>query len=126
VVPFNFTQIRYETHDAAGNICAVATFLTAPVSGTKFPAGVNRVIDVSTTTSFDPTTGSGTASFSRYHGGSCNGAAFDKTGATLTATGTLSFVVSDSGNRIEMLVPSFNSVGGNVAGAVFSQTFIRQ
>ena len=86
---------------------------------------MNHVIDIATTTSFDPTTGSGAASLSRYHGGSCNGAAFDKTGATLTATGTFSFVVSDSGNRIEVIATSWNQVTGAVTGVVLSQTFIR-
>jgi hypothetical protein len=80
---------------------------------------------VSIPVSFDPTTGSGTASFSDYVGGSCNGAVFDGTG-TLAGTGTHSFFASDSGNRIERITTSFSVVAGTVKGFVFSATFIRQ
>src|SRR5712692_10841831 len=124
-VPFNQTGIFYRTGDVAGNFCGVITITTAPVFGTKFPAGVSTTTQVGTTT-FDPTTGSGTESFSRYAGGSCIGAVFDSTGATLTGTTTRSFVVSDSGDRIESIVTSFTSVAGTVQGNVFSQTAIRQ
>ena len=125
-VALNFREILQSSRDAAGNSCAVNTSTTAPVSGTKFPANVNPHIDVFTNTSFDPKTGSGTESVSSYHGGSCNGAAFDSAGATLTATGTFSFVVSDSGNRIESIVKTFSSVTDSVKGVVISGTFIRQ
>jgi len=47
-------------------------------------------------------------------------------------TTTRSFVLSDSGNRIETIITSFStvtsavSVAGSVKGNVFSQTAIRQ
>jgi hypothetical protein len=84
------------------------------------------------TTSFDPTTGAGTISFNEYHGGSCIGAAGDLTGATLTTITTDTFIVSDSGNRIESIATSFNrvdsafSVAGSIKGVAFSATYIRQ
>jgi hypothetical protein len=130
-VAFNQTVIFHRTGDAAGNFCGVITITTAPVFGTKLPAGVSASTTVGTT-SFDPTTGSGTQSFSRYHGGTCSGAVFDMTGATLTGTTTSSFVVSDSGDRIESTVTSFSTatsaftVAGSVQGNVFSTTSIRQ
>src|SRR6266849_286916 len=124
-VPFNQTGIFHRTEDAAGNFCGVITITTAPVFGTKFPAGVSTTTQVGTTT-FDPTTGSGTESFSRYACSSCIGAVIDSTGATLTGTTTRSFVVSDSGDRIESIITSFVSVAGSVKGNVFSQTAIRQ
>ena len=130
-VPFNQTGIFHRTGDAAGNFCGVITVTTAPVFGTKFPAGVSTNIQVGTTT-FDPTTGSGTQSFSRYHGGTCSGAVFDSTGATKVGTTTSSFVVSDSGDRIESIITSFStvtsavSVAGSAQGNVFSPTAIRQ
>ena len=124
-VPFNQTGIFHRTGDAAGNFCGVITITTAPVSGTKFPAGVSASTTVGTT-SFDPTTGSGTQSFIRYHGGTCSGAVFDSTGATPLGTTTSSFVVSDSGDRIESIVTSFSTVTGSVQGNVFSATSIRQ
>ncbi len=124
-LPFNQTGIFHRTSDAAGNFCGVITVATAPVSGTKFPAGVSASTTVGTT-SFDPTTGSGTQSFIRYHGGTCSGAVFDSTGATPLGTTTSSFVVADSGDRIESIVTSFSTVTGTVQGNVFSTTSIRQ
>src|SRR5712691_3146910 len=89
-VPYNFTDILQTTRDAAGNSCGVSTSTFAPVSGTKFPAAVSTRTTVSIPVSFDPTTGSGTASFKAYVGGSCNGAVFDGTG-TLAGSGTHNF-----------------------------------
>ncbi len=132
VVPLNDTQISHQTRDAAGNSCVVPTTTSAPVFGTTFPASVLTGTIVDTPISFDPTTGSGTANLSVYHGGSCSGAAFNSTGATLIATGTFTFVVSDSGNRIEQIVTGYSavtsafSVVGSVKGFVFTHTLIRQ
>jgi len=132
VVPFETTQVVPITRDAAGNSCAVTTATSAPVAGTTFPTSAGSSTIVGTTSSFDPTTGSGITSFSQYNGGSCIGAAFNSTGAVLTGTGTATFVGSDSGNRIETVLTSFTatnslfSVAGSVQGNVFSQTFIRQ
>jgi hypothetical protein len=131
-VPFDVTQVEQFIRDAAGNSCGVLTETIAPVSGTKFAATANTRTDVGTITSFDPTTGSGKESFSLYFVGSCTGAAFNGSSADLAATGNSIFVVSDSGNRIEIILTSVSAVTnhGNVAGGlqgfVFSQTAIRQ
>jgi hypothetical protein len=131
-VPFIFAFIAHFTRDAAGNACFVLTSTARRVSGASAATSANTGISVKTDTSFDPTTGSGTSSFRNYHGGSCIGAAFDSTGATLTATGTDTFVVSDSGNRIETIVTGLTpvasafSVAGSVNGAVITYTAIRQ
>ena len=127
-VPFYENVITHQTRDAAGNSCGVSIESYARVLGTKNPAGTQMRTNVGTS-SFDPTTGSGTTNFSRYKGGSCIGAAFDSTGATLTSTGTNSFVVSDSGNRIEFIWTSYTSIApvpGNGQGVGLSETFIRQ
>ena len=114
-VLFKVTAVSHGTRDAAGNFCAVATLTSTPTDGpdygAKFPARVNFTrTNVSTTTSFDPATGSGSNSFSQYLGGRCVGAVFDSTGATLVSTGTQSFMVSDSGNRIETIITSLSFV----------------
>jgi hypothetical protein len=114
-VQFKVTTVSHGTRDAAGNFCAVATLTSTPTDGpdygAKFPARMNFTrTNVSTTTSFDPTTGSGSSSFSQYLGGRCNGAVFDTTGAALVSTGTQSFMVSDSGNRIETIITSLSFV----------------
>jgi hypothetical protein len=129
-VPFNAAEILHGTRGAAGNAGAVETLTARRVFGAGLATSAETFIGVSTFISFDPTTGSGTASFKTYHGGSCIGAAFDGTG-TLTATGTVSFDVSDSGNRIDSMITGFTavasafSVAGSVYGLVFSGTSIR-
>ncbi len=122
-VQFKVTTVSHGTRDAAGNFCAVATLTSTPTDGpdygAKFPARMNFTrTNVSTTTSFDPTTGSGSSNFRQYLGGRCDGAVFDSTGAVLTGTGTQSFMVSDSGNRIETITTSLSVVTGafGVAG----------
>src|SRR6266852_1366930 len=118
-VPFELTGVSHNIRDAAGNTCAFTTVTGAPTDVLAYSAkyatwGIAKIsftrTNVSTTTSFDPTTGSGSASFSQYRGGSCAGAAFDSTGAILTGTGTQSFMASDSGNRIDAIVTSFSLV----------------
>src|SRR6266852_5603370 len=118
-VPFKLTAVSHNIRDAVGNCCAFTTMTGAPTDVLAYSAkyaswGLLKInftrTNVSTTTSFDPTTGSGTAEFSQYHGGSCAGAAFDSTGAILTGTGTQSFMASDSGNRIDAIVTSFSLV----------------
>jgi hypothetical protein len=138
-VHFKVTSVGHGTRDAAGNGCGV-TSVSSTLTGTavavyaaKFPRRMNvQRTNVSTTTSFDPTTGSGTASFRQYREKSCIGAGFDTTGAVLAATGTQSFRVSDSGNRIESIltsisyVPSSFSIAGSIKETMGKATAIRQ
>jgi hypothetical protein len=121
-VPFNMTAVAHYIRDAAGNSCGVTALTITPTDARVFHfTRLNFVSTaVSTTTSFDPTTGSGSDNVSQYHGGRCIGAAFDSTGAILTGTGTQSFMVSDSGNRIDAIVTSFSMVTSpfGVAGSM--------
>jgi hypothetical protein len=127
LVPFESAFVSHFTRDKAGNTCVVINITSAPVSGTNSPAlGNPPQTFVITTISFDPTTGSGTESFSQYQGGGCNGVVFNSAGATLVATGTQSLAVSDSGKRIEIITTSFNAVGNIIQGVVSSATAIRQ
>ncbi len=137
-VQFKLTAVAHNVRDAAGNSCGVTSVSSAltdaavAVYAAKFPNRTNvHRTNVSTTTSFDPKTGSGTASFRQYLGGSCIGAGFDSTGAVLTLTGTQSFMVSDSGNRIKWILTSSSAVAGAfdsdvMTGLMFSSTSIRQ
>jgi len=132
-VPFNFASISHFTRDAAGNACFVFTGTNRrALLGASTATSASTTISVATNTSFDPTTGSGTANISNYHGGSCIGAAFDSTGATLITTGTVSYDVADSGDRIEYIVTGYTmvasafSVAGSLYGMVFTYTAIRQ
>jgi hypothetical protein len=138
-VHFKVTSVAHGTRDAAGNACGV-TDVSSTLTGTaveiyaaKFPTRMHvRRTNVSTTTSFDPTTGSGTATFRQYREKGCTGAGFDSTGAVLAATGTQSFMVSDSGNRIETIltsisyVPSSFLIAGSIKETIAKATSIRQ
>jgi hypothetical protein len=55
-------------------------------------------------TNYDPSTGTGDATFTGYFGGTCHGALFDKTGATEVSSGTDHFAVSDDGKRIDIIL----------------------
>jgi hypothetical protein len=70
---------------------------------------------VGKTTSYDSTTGTGTATFTDYTGGSCNGTSFDSSGATEVSSGTMQFIVSEGGKRenwnITQLTNPTNSLG---------------
>jgi len=126
-VLFNLATIGHFTRDAAGNACFVFTGTTRrALVGASAATSANTSFSVATNISFDPTTGSGTASFSNYNGGSCIGAAFDSTGATLTATGTVTYDVSDSGDRLEYIVTGLTAVDGSTNGLVLTYTAIRQ
>src|SRR5229473_6875160 len=63
-VPFNVTLVAHNIRDASGNSCGVTNLILTDASvygtSTKFPARINfTATNVSTTTSFDPATGSG-------------------------------------------------------------------
>jgi hypothetical protein len=114
-VPFKGTAVSHNIRDAAGNSCGVTSqTITLTEASVTVPNYLRRFnltrTNVSTTTSFDPTTGSGTASLSQYFGGRCVGGVFDSTGAVLVSTGTQSFMVSDSGNRIDTIITSLSFV----------------
>src|SRR5216684_7989325 len=76
---FKVTSVAHGTRDAAGNACGV-TDVSSTLTGTaveiyaaKFPTRMHvRRTNVSTTTSFDSTTRSGTASFRQYREKSCS------------------------------------------------------
>jgi hypothetical protein len=135
-VSFKLTGIARATRDTAGNACSVGTWTARAVvvgpTSSPFGPGIIPITNVSTTITFDPMTGSGTASFSQYRGGSCIGAIFDSRDAILTGTGTVSFMVSDSGNRIDQILTRFSvvnsaySLPGSVNYPWFNVTSIRQ
>lgn len=126
VVPLNFASDAQGAADAAGNYCATATSASSPLVGSAVAAFSSTKVVTGSLTSFDSTTGQGDVTFNIYNGGSCTGAAFNSTGATLIATGTSHVVVSDSANRIDAIVTSYVSAAGKIGGVVDTVTLIRQ
>ena len=126
LVPLNFAADAEGTIDQAGNYCAVATSSSSPVSGSPSGAFVFTKIMTGGVTSFDPATGQADVTFSEYRGGNCSGASFDGRGATLIATGTNHLVISESGNRMDILLTSYVSGSGKIGGVVNITTLIKQ
>ena len=71
---------------------------------------------------YDPATGVGDAPGKNYTGGTCKGAIFDSTGATLTGSFTIHFVVSDNGKRIDDFATAVQDTAGGVGD--FSLSFV--
>jgi hypothetical protein len=120
-VVLNVIEAGQTVRDSAGNGCgthvAVAN-LSPPVQAPPFVVPVTHVFKV---TKYDPTTGIGDQTLTEYSGGTCNGAIFNSAGATQSVTGTLHFVVSEGGNRIDNVVTSLAVIGVNTFG--YSITF---
>lgn len=119
----NIIEIGSTVRDMAGNACGthLAVVTPLPLTGAPQPAGgVTHVFHV---INYDPSSGAGDMSLTEYFGGSCNGAALNSTGATKIVDGTLHFVVSNGGNRIDSIVTSLRiNLGGPPVGA-FSLSF---
>jgi hypothetical protein len=112
-VPLTLLSVGHVTA-ASGGSCqtSVSTISDFPVD--KSPPQVGTTDHtVSTATDYDPSTGTGDASFISYVGGTCHGATFDPTGATEVSRGTVHFVVSEHGKRIDAVITKLtDSVGG--------------
>jgi hypothetical protein len=112
---FPFTALNVGTSTGNGKIACQtvdATFSDFPVDITPPLVSKNqnstiKILD------YDPHTGAGDGSFITYTGGHCNGADFDKTGATEINHGTFHFAVSENGNRVDVILTALQDpVGG--------------
>ena len=126
IVPLNFESDIEGTVDEAGNSCAISTSASSPVAGTPATVFVAHRVETSSIITFDQATGQAEVTFSAYDGGSCNGAVFDNTGATLIATGTSHVVISERGNRVDGIVESYVSAAGRIGSVVNTTTCHRQ
>jgi hypothetical protein len=109
----NIIEIGSSLRDKSGNACgthtAVVNFLP-PTGAAPTTATITHVMQVN---HYDPSTGTGDMSLTEYFGGSCNGTVFNNSsGGTQVVTGTLHFVVSNGGNRIDSIVTLLNVAGG--------------
>jgi hypothetical protein len=72
-------------------------------------------------TNYDSASGTGDQSLTEYFGGTCQGAIFNNSGATQVTAGTLHFVVSDGGNRIDNVVTTLNIPGTGGYSIIFTE-----
>jgi hypothetical protein len=118
------------TRDSAGNACSanIGVLSTLPPGATpSFVLAAHTSLKV---TNYDPVTGTGDESSKSWSGGVCNGAIFDKTGATQISSGTDHFVVTNDGNRIDSLFTAVVGVPTSplafVGGFSATRTELRQ
>jgi hypothetical protein len=120
-IQLNIIEAGATVRDSAGNGCgthvAVVT-VTPPVQQPPIVVPVTHVFKV---TNYDPTTGIGDQLLTEYSGGTCNGAIFIQGSATQSVSGTLHFVVSEGGNRIDNVVTALSF--GTTPATNFSLTF---
>jgi hypothetical protein len=121
----NVREVWSVTVDASGNLCGFLTTVKAPVADSTSSASKGTFSLVGTTL-FNAPTASGTRSFSAYSGGTCSGATFNMAGATLRATFTTQFVVSEGGSRVDEDVTAFTtSPVSFIAAVVLHLTSLR-
>jgi hypothetical protein len=113
-----------EVRDKAGNVCGTHTAVANTDPPGALPPTVVPVTHVFKVINYDPTTGTGDEALTEYSGGECRGATFDGTRATQVLTGTLHFVISGCGNRIDSVVTALNLSG--VGGFSLSFTELQQ
>jgi len=113
VIPWVDNATTQGTTDTKGNSCSEEIETNAPFFPGPFPANGNDDILVGVTTSYNPATGSGTASFKEYAAGpgvSCNGATFVNTAkAPVIINATIHFVVSQNGSRLDAITQTIHT-----------------
>jgi hypothetical protein len=128
-VPLTQLQIGVLTEDgAAGDKCETSTEVLSdlPVGASPNPVVSANNHSADKITSYDPTTGIGTGTFIAYTGGTCNGAIFDSSGATQTANGTFTEVVTENGNKANVVITSVTNSTDSIGGVSLLGTEQRQ
>ena len=123
--PGNTVSVGESAQDKSGNWCQTFTN-TFSFPGDTFPTTGTVGHSVAKVTSYDPATGSGDYTFTAYMGGKCVGSKFDSTGATLSGTGTVHFVASDGGKRIDEVVTTDTDPVGDFGAFNLSGFEIKQ
>jgi hypothetical protein len=119
----NIIETGSTVRDKAGNACGTHVGVVTPVPPSGAPQQPSPITHVMKVITYDPNTGTGDMSLTEYFGGSCNGSALDPTGATKVVDGTLHFVVSNGGSRIDHIATSLNILLGGPPVGAFSLRF---
>jgi hypothetical protein len=118
VVAFSVLQAGHITYSSGIGCEEVIQVVNSLPPNASPPIVSSSVTGTAKITNYDPTTGIGTSSFTRYSGGSCSGANFNSAGATETSSGTLQFVVTDGGKQVEDIVTQLEGYPTNNVGSV--------
>jgi hypothetical protein len=131
VVAWHNNYTTQGTGDTKGNSCSEFVGTEGPVFPIGQPSSVDDYIVVLAVTSYNPSTGSGSSSFTEYVAGPTvkrNGSTLVNTGtAPSVATGTIHFVASNNGNRLDAvnLTVQLSPING-IAGFVGHGFSLRQ
>jgi len=124
-VTLGIIEAGAEVRDGMGNACGThAAVVNTVPPGASPPTVVPSVTAVLKVIHYDSASGTGDESLNEYSGGTCNGANFNNTGATQLVSGTLHFVISNGGNRIDSVVTALNIAG--LGGFSLSFTELQQ
>jgi len=122
--PLTSAQVGTSIFNAHGIGCQTASTTTSNFPVDLSQPGVQTQIAVIKIRDYDPHTGAGDSSFIGYIGGHCNGANFDKTGATEINHGTAHFAVSENGNRVDAIITALQDPVGGIGD--FSLTSVNR
>jgi hypothetical protein len=127
VFPLSVLSKGSFVEDAAGNTCSTQTEIDSALPLNSLPPTVraNEHV-VNTLLDYDPDTGTGNSSFVIYIGGSCSGTSFNSAGAHQFSSGTVNFVVSDNGNRLDDSITTLINPTSSIGNFSLSVTHLRQ
>ena len=111
---------------ASGSGCGTDTEIFSALPPSALPSTTNPETVVVKVTNYSSTTGIGTASYTGYSGGSCNGASFDSSGATEIASGTLQFVVTEGGKQVEITFTQLTNPISSLGSVSLFDTDLKQ
>jgi len=110
----------------SGSGCGTDTEVFSALPPNAMPPSLGPETIVVKVTNYSSTTGIGSASYTAYSGGSCNGADFDSSGATVIATGTLQFVVTRDGRQVDITYTQLTNPSHSLGSASVFDTDLRQ
>jgi hypothetical protein len=125
-LPLTLTRGGVETWDAKGEACATSMTLFSASPPNASPPNIFHTMVEKNITNYDPTTGIGDASFTEWSGGTCVGATFDKTGATVVSTGSVHFIVSQGGQRIDVFTTGLTTGAGSIGTFSLTGVLLKQ
>jgi hypothetical protein len=111
---------------ASGNGCGTDTEVFSALPPNAMPSTLGPETVVVKVTKYNSTTGIGSASYTGYSGGSCDGANFDSSGATVIATATLQFVVTRGGWQVDITFTQLTNPINSLGSASLFDTDLKQ
>jgi hypothetical protein len=115
-------SITYESGSGCGTDTEI--FSALPPNATPSTPGPETI--VVKVTKYNSTTGIGSASYTGYSGGSCDGANFDSSGATVIATATLQFVVTRGGWQVDITFTQLTNPTNSLGSVSLFDTDLKQ